>query len=90
MLSYISTGGQVPALSMIVLCGLKVHKQCAVAQVRESSKFRRVMQTILSLGNALNQGTSRGEAVTCWKALGTLAWAWSCWLASLSNVARQD
>ncbi|KAI7733397.1 hypothetical protein M8C21_021336, partial [Ambrosia artemisiifolia] len=31
--------------------------------VRSSSKFKRVMQTILSLGNALNQGTARGSAV---------------------------
>ncbi|KAM0021088.1 putative formin, FH2 domain-containing protein [Helianthus debilis subsp. tardiflorus] len=29
--------------------------------VRSSVKLRRVMQTILSLGNALNQGTARGE-----------------------------
>ncbi|KAK1418414.1 hypothetical protein QVD17_27558 [Tagetes erecta] len=34
-----------------------------VEQVRNSSKFKRVMQTILSLGNALNQGTARGSAV---------------------------
>lgn len=30
-------------------------------QIRNSVKFKRVMQTILSLGNALNQGTARGE-----------------------------
>lgn len=30
-------------------------------QTRSSGKFKRVMQTILSLGNALNQGTARGE-----------------------------
>ncbi|KAJ0807474.1 putative formin, FH2 domain-containing protein [Helianthus annuus] len=35
----------------------------AVEQVRSSSKFKRVMQTILTLGNALNQGTARGAAV---------------------------
>ncbi|XP_076911320.1 formin-like protein 17 [Bidens hawaiensis] len=35
----------------------------SVEQVRSSVKLRRVMQTILSLGNALNQGTSRGSAV---------------------------
>ncbi|KAL8265403.1 hypothetical protein R6Q59_023533 [Mikania micrantha] len=35
----------------------------AVEQVRSSSKFKRVMQTILTLGNALNQGTARGSAV---------------------------
>ncbi|KAI3694848.1 hypothetical protein L1987_77829 [Smallanthus sonchifolius] len=35
----------------------------SVEQIRSSVKFRRVMQTILSLGNALNQGTSRGAAV---------------------------
>jgi hypothetical protein len=32
----------------------------AFHQVRESMKFRQIMQTILSLGNALNQGTARG------------------------------
>ncbi|PWA59015.1 hypothetical protein CTI12_AA393350 [Artemisia annua] len=30
---------------------------------RSSGKLKRVMQTILSLGNALNQGTARGSAV---------------------------
>nr|XP_043619708.1 formin-like protein 18 [Erigeron canadensis] len=35
----------------------------SVEQIRSSVKLRRVMQTILSLGNALNQGTSRGAAV---------------------------
>ena len=30
-------------------------------QIRNSSKLKRIMQTILSLGNALNQGTARGE-----------------------------
>ncbi|KAK8602608.1 hypothetical protein V6N12_052413 [Hibiscus sabdariffa] len=32
-------------------------------QVRNSVKLKRIMQTILSLGNALNQGTARGSAV---------------------------
>jgi len=32
-------------------------------EVRSSVKLKRVMQTILSLGNALNQGTARGAAV---------------------------
>lgn len=31
-----------------------------VQQVRESAKLRQIMQTILTLGNALNQGTARG------------------------------
>ncbi|XP_078157828.1 formin-like protein 13 isoform X2 [Carex rostrata] len=36
----------------------------AVAEeVRCSTKLKRIMQTILSLGNALNQGTARGSAV---------------------------
>ncbi|XP_059635570.1 formin-like protein 13 isoform X2 [Cornus florida] len=35
----------------------------AAEQIRSSAKFKRVMQTILSLGNALNQGTARGSAV---------------------------
>ncbi|XP_076905051.1 formin-like protein 18 [Bidens hawaiensis] len=35
----------------------------SVEQIRSSVKLRRIMQTILSLGNALNQGTSRGAAV---------------------------
>ncbi|KAH6757562.1 hypothetical protein C2S51_038710 [Perilla frutescens var. frutescens] len=32
-------------------------------EVRNSVKLKRIMQTILSLGNALNQGTARGSAV---------------------------
>ncbi|GMJ11095.1 hypothetical protein HRI_004778700 [Hibiscus trionum] len=32
-------------------------------EVRNSVKLKRVMQTILSLGNALNQGTARGAAI---------------------------
>lgn len=35
----------------------------ASRQVKESLKLRRVMQTILSLGNALNSGTARGSAI---------------------------
>lgn len=31
-----------------------------VLQVKESVKLRQIMQTILTLGNALNQGTARG------------------------------
>ncbi|GER42991.1 formin-like protein, partial [Striga asiatica] len=32
-------------------------------QIRGSAKLKRIMQTILSLGNALNQGTARGSAI---------------------------
>ncbi|CAA0838269.1 Formin-like protein 14 [Striga hermonthica] len=35
----------------------------ASQEVKESSKLRQIMQTILTLGNALNQGTARGSAV---------------------------
>ncbi|ESQ42574.1 hypothetical protein EUTSA_v10012463mg [Eutrema salsugineum] len=35
----------------------------AAEQIKNSEKFKRTMQTILSLGNALNQGTARGAAV---------------------------
>ncbi|EFJ37653.1 hypothetical protein SELMODRAFT_74599 [Selaginella moellendorffii] len=35
----------------------------ASAEVKESPKLKRVMQTVLSLGNALNQGTARGAAI---------------------------
>ncbi|CAK9179420.1 unnamed protein product [Ilex paraguariensis] len=35
----------------------------ATKEVIESMKLRQIMQTILTLGNALNQGTSRGSAV---------------------------
>ncbi|KAL9263590.1 Formin-like protein [Drosera capensis] len=35
----------------------------ASREVRESVKLRQIMQTILTLGNALNQGTARGSAV---------------------------
>ncbi|KAF9616598.1 hypothetical protein IFM89_030650 [Coptis chinensis] len=33
------------------------------ARIRNSAKLKRIMQTILSLGNALNQGTARGSAI---------------------------
>ncbi|KAI9083832.1 hypothetical protein K1719_034090 [Acacia pycnantha] len=35
----------------------------AAREVKESMKLRQIMQTILTLGNALNQGTARGSAV---------------------------
>ncbi|XP_077238090.1 formin-like protein 18 isoform X2 [Tasmannia lanceolata] len=35
----------------------------AAEEVRKSAKLKRIMQTILSLGNALNQGTARGSAI---------------------------
>ncbi|XP_021740086.1 formin-like protein 13 isoform X3 [Chenopodium quinoa] len=35
----------------------------AADQIRSSMKLKRIMQTVLSLGNALNQGTARGNAV---------------------------
>ncbi|XP_073111883.1 formin-like protein 3 isoform X2 [Elaeis guineensis] len=35
----------------------------ASREVKESMKLRQIMQTILTLGNALNQGTARGSAV---------------------------
>ncbi|GMI81518.1 hypothetical protein HRI_001821100 [Hibiscus trionum] len=35
----------------------------AAEEVRNSVKLKRIMQTILSLGNALNRGTARGSAV---------------------------
>ncbi|KAI5438281.1 variant 3, Formin-like protein 14 [Lathyrus oleraceus] len=35
----------------------------ATREVKESVKLRQIMQTILTLGNALNQGTARGSAV---------------------------
>ncbi|KAM5573727.1 formin-like protein 14 [Rosa sericea] len=35
----------------------------AAREVKESAKLRQVMQTILTLGNALNQGTARGSAI---------------------------
>ncbi|KAL2236921.1 UNVERIFIED_CONTAM: Formin-like protein 18 [Sesamum indicum] len=38
-------------------------KLCYFHQVRKSVKLKRIMQTILSLGNALNHGTARGSAV---------------------------
>ncbi|KAI9095297.1 hypothetical protein K1719_026331 [Acacia pycnantha] len=33
----------------------------ASEEIRNSVKLKRIMQTILSLGNALNHGTARGE-----------------------------
>uniref|UniRef100_A0A1J3IZ30 Formin-like protein n=1 Tax=Noccaea caerulescens TaxID=107243 RepID=A0A1J3IZ30_NOCCA len=38
-----------------------VHR--AANEVRGSAKLKRIMQTILSLGNALNHGTARGSAI---------------------------
>ncbi|CAN8284206.1 unnamed protein product [Cochlearia groenlandica] len=35
----------------------------AANEVRGSAKLKRIMQTILSLGNALNHGTARGSAI---------------------------
>ncbi|KAM1089716.1 hypothetical protein ACFX1X_017718 [Malus domestica] len=35
----------------------------AAEEIRNSGKLKRIMQTILSLGNALNQGTARGSAI---------------------------
>ncbi|XP_038978464.1 formin-like protein 18 [Phoenix dactylifera] len=35
----------------------------ASEEIRSSVKLKRIMQTILSLGNALNQGTARGSAI---------------------------
>lgn len=35
----------------------------ATKEVKDSLKLRQIMQTILTLGNALNQGTARGSAV---------------------------
>jgi hypothetical protein len=36
----------------------------AANEVRGSAKLKRIMQTILSLGNALNHGTARGEHIS--------------------------
>ncbi|KAL9399657.1 hypothetical protein Peur_008618 [Populus x canadensis] len=35
----------------------------AAEEIKNSAKLKRIMQTILSLGNALNQGTARGSAI---------------------------
>uniref|UniRef100_A0A7N0UTH2 Formin-like protein n=2 Tax=Kalanchoe fedtschenkoi TaxID=63787 RepID=A0A7N0UTH2_KALFE len=35
----------------------------AAEEIKGSAKLKRIMQTILSLGNALNQGTARGSAI---------------------------
>ncbi|XP_020270174.1 formin-like protein 6 isoform X2 [Asparagus officinalis] len=35
----------------------------SAGEIRGSVKLKRIMQTILSLGNALNQGTARGSAI---------------------------
>ncbi|EEF42479.1 conserved hypothetical protein [Ricinus communis] len=43
-------------------CNLKTIND-ATREVKESVKLRQIMQTILTLGNALNQGTARGSAV---------------------------
>ncbi|KAI3513867.1 hypothetical protein L1887_12082 [Cichorium endivia] len=47
--------------NLIKFCPTK--EEMELIKIRSSVKFRRIMQTILSLGNALNQGTTRGAAV---------------------------
>ena len=42
-------------------CHLLNHFDACAYQIRNSVKLKRIMQTILSLGNALNHGTARGE-----------------------------
>ncbi|KAG5564034.1 hypothetical protein RHGRI_000268 [Rhododendron griersonianum] len=47
--------------NLIKFCPTK--EEMELLKIRNSVKFKRVMQTILSLGNALNQGTARGSAI---------------------------
>ncbi|KAG6770815.1 hypothetical protein POTOM_026513 [Populus tomentosa] len=47
-------------------------------QIRSSAKLKRIMQTILSLGNALNFGTARGKL--------QLHWLASCCYNTLENM----
>ncbi|XP_040997748.1 LOW QUALITY PROTEIN: formin-like protein 13 [Juglans microcarpa x Juglans regia] len=42
--------------------GLNVANSAA-EEIKNSAKLKRIMQTVLSLGNALNQGTARGSAI---------------------------
>ncbi|KAG2376382.1 Formin-like protein [Vigna angularis] len=53
-------------MEMLKVNDLKVNLNTinnAAREVKESGKLRQIMQTILTLGNALNQGTARGSAV---------------------------
>lgn len=43
-------------------CNLNIVNSAA-GEIRNSVKLKRIMQTILSLGNAINQGTARGSAI---------------------------
>lgn len=54
----------ISSLQLFFFDMLCIHCSCMMllGQVRNSDKLKRVMQTILSLGNALNQGTARGES----------------------------
>ncbi|KAJ6837213.1 formin-like protein 6 [Iris pallida] len=69
---------QVPRVeSKLRVFSFKIQFRCQVAdlsgnlnivnssakEIRNSAKLKRIMQTILSLGNALNQGTARGSAI---------------------------
>uniref|UniRef100_A0A3Q7H6A2 Formin-like protein n=1 Tax=Solanum lycopersicum TaxID=4081 RepID=A0A3Q7H6A2_SOLLC len=62
---------QVPRTeSKLRVFSFKIQFESQVSELRKSlniikgsSKLKRIMQTILSLGNALNQGTARGSAV---------------------------
>ncbi|KAF3666022.1 Formin-like protein 13 [Capsicum annuum] len=62
---------QVPRIeSKLRVFSFKIQFESQVSELRNSlniikgsSKLKRIMQTILSLGNALNQGTARGSAV---------------------------
>lgn len=56
-----SSGGT-DGISFLLFLSLE-KTQChswLLLQVKESAKLRQIMQTILTLGNALNQGTARG------------------------------
>ncbi|KAL1165143.1 hypothetical protein V6Z11_A06G112100 [Gossypium hirsutum] len=47
--------------NLIKVCPTK--EEMELLKIRNSVKLKRIMQTILSLGNALNQGTARGSAI---------------------------
>ncbi|KAG5063877.1 hypothetical protein JHK85_005060 [Glycine max] len=47
--------------NLIKFCPTK--EEMELLKIRNSVKLKRIMQTILSLGNALNQGTAKGSAI---------------------------
>ncbi|CAN1789309.1 Formin-like protein 17 [Linum perenne] len=56
-LNVVNSAAEEACLSFSIFCYFLIY------HIRSSTKFKRIMQSVLSLGNTLNQGTARGSAV---------------------------